>query len=532
MKRFTNTGTLFRFALRRDRVFLPLWIIGIAAITVLCAPLFTQIAQTTEELTVFAETMKNPAMIALCGPLYAEPYTYGVMYTQMMTVWVLILAGVMNIFLVSRHTRRDEEDGKIEVLRSLPVGRSAILSSTMAVAVLANLAVGLFSALGLASLGIESMTVSGCLLLGAIICTEGLLFAAVAMLFSQLCSTSRGAVGGSFLTLGVMYLLAASGNISGGALSYISPMAIVFKALPFAGNRVYPIFVILAEALIVAVIAVRLNSTRDLGAGLLPQRKGHAHAKASLSSPFGLAFRLTKNSVITWVVVMFVLGMAYGSIFGDFESFLGSNEMIKAIVSAGAGGDMALSFMSYLTLIMANVAAIPVINCVLKLRSEEKKNRLDGIYSKAVSKRKYFASYIGIGACLSVLLQLALSFGLWVAASAVMAEPFALSDVLVSGIVKLPGIWLLAGIAVLLTGILPKLTSLVWAYFGLSFFAVYLGRLADLPSAFVKITAFGALPNYPVDEFQALPFIAVTIVAGVLAVAGAVAYARREVRYN
>ena len=532
MKRFTNTGTLLRFTLRRDRFFLPVWIIGIVLFTVLCAPLFTQVASSPVDLAMYGETMKNPAMIALCGPFYAEPYTYGVMYTQMMTVWVLILIGVMNFFLVSRHTRRDEEDGKIEVLRSLPVGRAAILSSTLIVAVFANVIIGLLCAVGLAACRIESMSPGGCFLLGGIFCVVGLLFAAIAMLFSQLCYTSRGGIGGSFLVLGVLYMLAAMGNVQGGVLSYLSPLGFVFKTLPFVGNRVYPIINILAETLIIAMAAIRLSSVRDLGAGLLPQRKGRAHGKPSLSSPFALALRLTKSTAIVWIVVMFVLGLMYGSIFGDFESFLSQSEMIQMIIAADPGGSMILSFMTYITLIMANIAAIPVINCVLKLRSEEKKNRLEPIYARSVSKAGQFLPYIVIAVCLSVLQQLALSFGLWIAGSMVMAEPFALSDIVTACIVKLPGIWLFAGICVFLTGVLPKLTSFVWIYFGLSFFVVYLGRLADLPSALVKITAFGALPDCPIDEFQAAPFALVTIIAVILSIVGIIAYTRREVRYN
>ena len=182
-------------------------------------------------------------------------------------------------------------------------------------------------------------------MLGTIFCSAGLLFAAVAMLFSQLCSTSRGAMGGSFLTLGVLYMLAAVGNVQGGALSFISPLGIVFKSLPFAGNLVYPVFIILAETLAIAAIAVWLNAVRDLGAGLLPQRKGRAHAKVSLSSPFGFALRLTKNMAAAWIVIMFVLGLMYGSIFGDFESFISKSEMIQKIIAAG-NDNMLMSFIN------------------------------------------------------------------------------------------------------------------------------------------------------------------------------------------
>ena len=532
MKRFANTGTLFRFALRRDRLFLPAWIVGIAAFAVLCAPLFTQVAKSPAELALYAETMKNPAMVALCGPLYAEPYTYGVMYMQMMSVWLLILIGTMNIFLVARHTRRDEEDGKLEVMRSLPVGRVAILSSAWLTTVLANLLIGGLCGAGLAMLGIDSMTAGGCFLLGGLFFAVGMFFAAVAMLFAQLCATSRGMLGGCFLSLGAFYLLAAMGNVSGGVPVYLSPFSVVFKAAPFAGDHVWPVWAILAATCGLAAAAMRLGTRRDLGAGLLPQRRGRAHAQASLSSPFGLAYRLTKKTAVAWAVTMFVLGLSYGSVFGDFETFILQNEMLRMILAADAGGDMILSFMTYITLVMSLVTAIPVINCVLKLRAEEKKHRLEPLYARSVSKLGMFVPYLLIALLLSVVLQLAQAVGMWLAARAVMAEPLSLADVVAAGLVKLPGIWLFAGIAALLTGLLPSLTALVWAYFGMSFYVIYLGRMMDIPDALLELSAFGALPNYPVDAFRAAPVVAVAAVALALLAAGAALYARREVRYQ
>ena len=532
MKRFTNIGTLFRFALRRDRLFLPLWVIGIVGFSLLCAPLSTQIAKSAEELALYAETMRNPAMIALCGPVYAEPYTYGIMYTQLMSVWILILIGAMNIFLISRHTRKDEEDGKLEVMRSLPVGRMAPLSSAWLVAFLANFLIGLLTATGLISLGIENMTANGCTLLGMLFFIVGMLFSAIAMLFSQLCSTSRGMTGSCFLTLGSFYLIAALGNVSDSSLIYFSPFSIIFKASPFSGNHIWPVLVILAGTLGIAFVAMNLSTKRDLGAGLLPQRRGHAHAQAHLSSPFGLAFRLTRKMAIAWVIIMFTFGISYGSVFGDLESFISQNELFQMILATEEGTDMMLSFMTYIILVMSLVTSIPVINCILKLRSEEKKNRLEAVYARAVSKTEQFLPYTIIAIFLSVVLQFVLSVGMWLAASVTMEESFSFWEVIIAGFMKLPGIWLFAGISAMLIGVLPKLTSLVWVYWGVSFFVIYIGRLMSIPENFVKTTAFGALPNYPIDEFRMIPFIVVTLISIILLVLGVMLYERREVRFN
>ena len=532
MKRFANTGTLFRFTLRRDRIFLPLWMVGIVAFVVLGAPLTTQVVTSPAELAMYAETMRNPAMIALSGPVYAQPYTYGVMYTQLMTVWILILIGAMNIFLVSRHTRKDEEDGKLEVMRSLPVGRVSTLSSIWLVTFCTNFFIGFLGAVGLALLKIESMTLGGCLLLGGIFFTVGLFFAAVAMLFSQLCSSARGMIGGCFLVLGIFYLIAALGNVSGGALVYLSPFSMIFKASPFAKNHIWPILVIFIATLIIAAVAMYLSTRRDLGAGLLPQRRGRAHASASLSSPFGLAFRLVRKTATSWVIIMFILGASYGSVFGDFESFISQSELFQMILGTEDGTNPLLNFMTYITLVMSLVTSIPVINCTLKLRSEEKKQRLEAVYARSVSKTGLFLPYIIIAMILSILLQLALALGMYLAANASMDATFSLADVIMAGLVKLPGIWLFVGVSTLLTGLLPKLTSLVWLYWGISFFVIYIGRMMDIPDVFNKMTAFGLLPNYPIDHLQVMPILVVSAIAIVLLILGMVCYEKRDVRYN
>jgi len=532
MKQFANTSTLLRFTLKRDRLFLSLWIIGIVAFSLFCAPLFTEVAKSPAELAVYAETMKNPAMVALCGPVYAEPYTYGVMYTQLMVVWILVLIGIMNIFIVARYTRKDEEEGRLELMRSLPVGRLAIISSTWIIAILANFLIAFTSAMGLVLFGIESMTMAGCLLLGGVFFLVGIFFAAVSMLLSQLCATSRGMTGGSFLVLGVFYLIAAIGNVFDNILAYFSPFSIVFKLSPFVRNHIFPLSIVLIGALITAIIAVHFNVKRDLGAGLLPHRHGRAHAQAFLSSPFGLAFRLMKKQIISWLIIIFILGVLYGAVFGDFEAFISQNEMLQMILATDAGENMILSFMTYVILIMSLITSIPVINCVLKLRTEEKKNRLESIYACSISKTEQFSAYIIIAIILSVLLQVVLSFGIWLSASVVMEETIPFIDVMITGLVKLPGIWMFAGISALLIGLLPKLTALVWAYFGLSFFVIYMGRLMDIPDVFINLSAFGLLPNYPIDEFRVFPFLAITVIAVILFIIGVTSYKERDIVFN
>lgn len=88
--------------------------------------------------------MSNPAMIAMLGPAYGlDNYTNGAMFSQMMLLFTIIAVAIMNIFLVTKYTRKEEEEGRSEVIRSLPVGRLSNLSAVMLAGLLINTVIAL-----------------------------------------------------------------------------------------------------------------------------------------------------------------------------------------------------------------------------------------------------------------------------------------------------------------------------------------------------------------------------------------------------
>jgi len=225
---FSNTGILTKFFLRRDRISSTIWIFGILAMTLSIAYAFPGIFETEEERIVLVEMMQSPAMVAMLGPAYGsengiDGYTNGAMMSNMMLLFTIIAVVIMNIFLVVKHTRKDEEAGRIEVIRSLPVGRLSNLSATMVVCIITNTILALLTGLGLYALQVEGMDLYGSFFYGMALGISGILFATITAVFCQLASNSRGAVGYSFSILGLSYLLQA-GGASNEILSYISPL--------------------------------------------------------------------------------------------------------------------------------------------------------------------------------------------------------------------------------------------------------------------------------------------------------------------
>ena len=80
------------------------------------------------------------------------------------------------MFLVGRHTRADEESGRAELVRSARLGRRATLAAALALAVVANLAVGLLVFAAAAGTGLPA---SGSVLFGVATAVTGFTFAAL-----------------------------------------------------------------------------------------------------------------------------------------------------------------------------------------------------------------------------------------------------------------------------------------------------------------------------------------------------------------
>jgi len=528
---FNNTGKFVRFILRRERIVSSLWVGLVTLFSVALAPGLANMFDAPAR-AAYVLAVDNPAMVAMMGPVYgAGNFTAGAMYSNTMLLWVIIAVAVMNIFLVIRHTRGDEEKGRAEVVRSLPTGRLSTLSATMITATVVNVALALLTGVGIGVMGIESMGFAGSMLYGAALGVSGLFFAAAAALFSQLSSSSRGGAGLSFLALGVVYMMRAAGDINSEALSLMSPMGLVQRAQIYVENHWWPVFIVLLEAAVVAAIAFALNAIRDMDQGFIHAKPGKREASRLLRSPFGLSWRLSRSTLIVWAVSIFVLGASYGSILGDIDTFVANSDFYAQIIGANPDFTTARMFVSMVTSIMAMIALVPVLTVALKPRGEEKEGRAEHVLSRPVTRVKYLSGYTVLAFVASILVQCATALGIYDAAAAVLPDPgdLTLGYLLKANLVYLPAMWVMIGVTVLLIGLLPKAANVIWGFFGFSFFATFLARVPGLlPDWIGKLTPLGWVPQLPVDSVNYGTLTVLTVIAAALTTAGCVFYRRRD----
>ncbi|MUK89239.1 ABC transporter permease [Ornithinibacillus sp. L9] len=527
---YKRTGRLARLILRRDRIRIPLWLIGICFFTFIVPIAFLGLYESQQDRDVMAETMENPAMIAMVGPHDLSNYTLGVMTAHQMLLLTAVVVGLMSILLVTRHTRADEEDGRIEMIRSLPVGRLSNLNATLVVYTITHILLALIVGFGLYALNIESMDLEGSLLYGAALGGTGIVFVGVTAFFAQLTESSRGTIGFSIAALLIAYLVRGITDVSNESLSWLSPLGWVTKTEAYGVNNWWPILLMLGVSIILFIIANYLNAIRDLEAGFLPSRPGKKHASSFLQSPIGLALRLQRTGIISWAIGMFVMGASYGSVLGDMDSFFEGNEMMMQILaSSGEGHSFTEQFLPMLMIVMGILATVPPVMAMNKLYGEEKKNHVEHLLGRAVSRTKLMASYLVISVINGFVMISLAAIGLWAAGVSVMDEPFEFGTIYGMALAYYPAILVMISVSVLFIGYLPRLTSLIWFYIFYSFMVLYLGGIFQLDDWVGQLSPFGHVPQLPVEDMTWMPIGILTLIAIVITAIGFVGYNRRDI---
>ena len=539
MAELYNSVRLFKFIARKERVISLVWVLSLVGFVLVLIPgMYHAIDEYGRNAML--PILSDPTMVALVGPGFGIDeglYGFGAWFAHMMYLFTSIAVAIMSIFLAVRHTRRDEEHWRYEVLRSLPIGRLSNINATALMVLCVNIAISLLIGLGAFALGDSSMGFGASLLFGLGHGAVGLVFGAIAALFAQLSSTTRGALSYSFLALGLFYMLRAVGDMNLEILSLINPLGLPMRSQFFVHNYVWPQIIMLAAAVIIFAIAYKLNTMRDIDQGFIPIKPGRREAKKSLLSPLGLCLRLTRTSIISWVIIMFVIGASYGAIMGDIGGFIEGNEFYQQLL--GLGGMTAaeieafgiINFASTITLMMTMINIVPIILVSQRLKGEEKEGRVELVLSCPVSKGRLFLNYVMVAAALSVLLQLALAAGLYASAVSMLEHnPLDFMGLTRGALAYLPAMWVFVGLSSVLLAFGKKFASLVWLYFLFVFLVFFLGVMELFPAAISGLSVFYQTPMLPLEDVSALPLVIMGVVAVTLVMAAAALYKSRDIR--
>lgn len=520
-----GTRQLVRLILRRDRLRLPVWVLGITALAAASAQSVLALYDTAEKRAGYAATVESSGAGKLLNGIPYDVDSAAGIVSYETTSTATVLVALMVVFLVVRHTRAEEESGRAELLRATVTGRHAATAAAVAVAVGVSVFVGLLdgAALAMAGLPLAGSVAHGASLLGI-----GLVFTAVAATAAQVTASARLALGLSGTVLGVAFLVRGVGAVADSWVARLSPFGWTQELRPFGEIQWAWLVPLVLAAAVGLGVAGYLTVRRDAGAGLIHPRRGRPRARRSLGRPAGLSARLQRGLWIGWAVGLAATAALFGSLGREVRAMVADNPEIAEVISAG-GADVLEGFFAYSAVLLVVIASAFSVASALRLRTEEAEGRAELVLSTGLARARWAWGHLAVTTLASIV-NVALIGVVMATTHGLVAgewEPF--GSIAGAALGQLPAVLLVLGVTVLVLGWVPRWTFIAWAVFAFALVQSYLGELLRFPGWLDGLSPFTHLAQVPVETFAPTPAVAITALAGLAMVLGVAGVRRRDI---
>lgn len=521
---FIGTSKLLKLAWRRDRMKIALWILAIFFLTLL---------MTAANGTLSPEEMKNIGTVAIENPgmrLMVAPtnenllHQLGPFILFRMSFLLTLALALLNIHMVIRHTRQNEETGRWELIASTVCGKKAPIASTLLLSIGVNLAV--FIALSF-SLIINQLDFKSSLLAGLSYGLYGFFFSCLTLLGAQLTSTSKGASGFSTLALGCFFLLNGMGNVfSFGEhfLTWLTPIGWVQHIRPFDHNQVAPLFLIIVFSVIFWHVSNEICLRRDVGAGIIPVKMGRENGKSWYLNLGGFALKLQKNFIISWTISIFLFSIIFTAAAQGYGDTLTDSELLKDALQGQED-----SFIYMMIVVFNLLICFFTIPAYFKLRTEEFHGLSENILATPVKRKNYLFSHYMIS--LMGTIGLTLIFGLILYLSLEDQNHF--SQYFYFLFQNLSGNMLLLGLGTCFYGFIPQYAQIItWGLTGLFMLTgQFFGSLLQLSENLQKLSPF-AFFGFSYAQENWVYAISFYFLAFILSTMGIYRYVQRDLHFQ
>lgn len=526
-----GTRQLIRLNVRVDRVRASLWLVGVVGLVLVSAWSVRSLYSTPEQIAGYASILDvSPAMEnvnrAMNGPGFGfDDPNVGVVLANEIGLWGGVSFALMAIFLMARHTRGEEESGRVELVRSRPAGRHAPLAAAATLVLIAQLVAGSAVLVGLAAMGFDAVG-AGALSLAFV--AVGCVFAAATAVSAQVLSTGRATIGVGLGALGIAFVLRAIGDMGSGSLSWLSPLGWVHRVRPFAGEQWWVLSLSLGSSLFGAWLTWFLAAHRDLGSGMVAQSLGPDRAKGLTTHTLGLLIRLQRGSIVAWTLGVSLLGLAYGAVAADIEEVFADNPDLERFIPTG-GSSAVDAYLAYTLSLGALLTCAAAIASILRLRREEVEGRAELVLAHPVSRWSWLGRHLVVAAGTAVLALGASGVGTGVGVAMSSGEPGRIVRLTGASLALLPLPVVLVGFTTFMVGALPRFAAASWASLAFVVVVAILGDVFNLAGWVRSISPMEHLSQLPAEGFDPVIFGLVSVSGALLAMLGAVAYRRRDV---
>ena len=521
-----GTFTLVRLGLRRDRVLLPLWIIAFALMAYSTAAASGDLFPNEQARIEAATTLNSTAsMVALFGRIY-DPSSLGALAMIKYSAFMTAALAVLMVVITIRHTRQDEETGRLELLSSGRLGRNAPIAAALVISFGASIVLGLVTTAALIGGGLP---VAGSLAFGLGWAATGIAFSSVAAVAAQIASSSRSAIGMSVIVIAVTYAFRAVGDLADpgpSVWSWLSPIGWNQQVRAYAGDRWAVLLLPVALGVVLIPVAVALRAHRDLGTGLRQDRPGPAGWNRA--GVWGLAVRLQERVFLAWAVAVVVFGVLIGSLAGTVSDFLTSPNAQELIQKLGGASALTDAFLAAEIAIMGTLVAVYGVSAANHLRSEEAAGHTEVVLATSTTRTMWATSHYATALIGVAILLLLTGVSVGVGAAVALHDSSQIARVTVAALAQIPAAWVVTSVVLLIFGWLPRLTYAAWGFL-VAFIALgEFGVLWNAPQWLMDLSPFQHTPLLPVGTSGITPVVWLVVVSVVVGGIGYVGWRHRD----
>lgn len=526
--RLTGARHLLHVALKQDRKNIAPWIALISVLSASSVLVYdwvfpTQQSQQILQLNITA----NPAMSLIFGKPVDLTTADGFNAWRAGALGAFF-AGLMAIFIVVRNSRAEEDSGRAELVAAAAVGREARPLVAVAVAFMASVLLGVVSALVTIAFG---GGVADSVMLSATFTASAMFFAGLGIIAAQLGSDARSASTLAVSTLGAFFVVRGYIDSSGAPdwATWLTPFGWLQETRPAVDNIWWPLLLVVGVAVVLVAVGLALHSRRDFGMGLVPPRPGPARAGA-VGNVWGLALRLHRPTMVSWMVGFVVLGVLLGFLANTLTDVIAQNPTIGMILASGAVSedDLVGEFLLTMIRILGIYAAVHGVQIIMRLYAEEAEGRADPLLGGAITRATHLASH-------AVIAFVSTAFGMvlagtvmgWVADAT--GDTIGFGDVLGQAVATIPAVWVLVGLALAVVGAKPSKRLIGWMGVVATFALTILGPLFNLDEWVLDISPLWHVPNVGATDPAWLGLVGLAVVAVFFTTVGFVGYRRRDI---
>lgn len=534
----TRLALLLRQRIRRDRLQVPLWIVGTALMALAgYAGVSQSYATLADRQNLLAAALANPVILLFRG--LPSGTSEGAFLAFLILPWLAFLAALMSTFLAVRHTRGDEEAGRAELVWATPAGRRLPTVATVVHGLLANVTLAALTSLALLASGLAP---AGSLLMGAAAGSCGVAFLGIALLFAQLLRTSRGANAASVWVLVAAFLVRGIGNAAGtpnddlsGITSawpaWLSPFGWAEQTRPYDTDTAWPVLLGLVLGLLGCAAALALQAVRDVDAGFVAERRGRISARPALSSAHALVWRLTSGAIAGWAVGGVLTGLLATTLADVVDRIAGENPAVTEILEkiGGASGGLDEVVVTVFFTLLGILAACCAVQTVVRARQEEARGTAELVLATPTGRVRWLGDHLLVAAAAVVIVVGAAVAAGWLGVWSRGGTGELYRIVAVAGAGQAVAAMVFAVLTALVFVLLPRASiAVAWALVMLAALLGMFGPLFGLPEWSANLSPFAVTPVVDGDAVDLRGGWWLLLVLGVGAAAALVLMRRRE----